>query len=528
MSSLHSYSKLHERLSRLASLSQQDLFDGNQIGLEKESLRVNSHGRLAQTPHPASLGSALTHPYITTDYSEALVEFITPPLSSIPDALEFLQNTQKFVYQNLQDEILWATSMPCLVAGESSIPLARYGSSNAGIMKTVYRRGLGYRYGRVMQVIAGVHFNFSLAEKFWPVYQQLEENKNPLQDFINSSYFCMIRNSQRFGWLVPYLFGASPAVCKSFLGGAATSLADFDESTYYEPYATSLRMGDIGYQNNKENETGIKACYDDIDCYINSLTCAIETPYPGYEEIGVKKDGKYLQLNANILQIENEYYSTIRPKQILQGHEKPTRALAGRGVKYVELRSLDVNAYDPAGVNGSQIYFLEAFLIFCLLHDSPVFENTERSDIDHNEMLTAHRGRMPGLELMRNGRTYELKQWAMEIMQEMTAICELLDGSNQAKPYTASLKQQTEKVFDATATPSARMIDDMRQDRESFHRFAERMSRQHYHHYKHLTLSAEQEQFYLLEAEQSIARKKAIEAADKISFSEFLEDYFSR
>lgn len=519
---------LQQRLSKLSAVSKQNLFEANQIGLEKESLRVNISGGISQTPHPEVLGSPLTHPYITTDYSEALVEFITPPFSKTADALNFLQNTQKFVYQNLEDEILWATSMPCVVAGESSIPLARYGSSNAATMKTVYRRGLGYRYGRVMQVIAGVHFNFSLAENFWPVYQELEQNRDSPQDFVNHSYFAMIRNSQRFGWLVPYLFGASPAVCKSFLGDVPTTLAEFDESTYYEPYATSLRMGDIGYQNNRENETGIKACYDDIDCYIDSLTCAIETPYSGYEDIGIEKDGKYLQLNANILQIENEYYSTIRPKQVLQGNEKPTRALASRGVRYVELRSLDVNAYEPLGVNDSQIYFLEAFLLFCLLHESPVIERAERTEIDHNEMLTAHRGRMPGLELMRNGHTYPLKQWAMEIMQEMAGVCELLDGNDVSRPYTASLKRQTEKVMDAAETPSARMLDDMRQDRDSFHRFAERMSKQHYHYYKHLTLDPEREQFYLNEAQQSIARQKAIEAADNISFGDYLQEYFSQ
>lgn len=528
MSSTHSYKKLQERLSKLSSASPDTLFEANQIGLEKESLRVNSSGGLAQTPHPRSLGSALTNPYITTDYSEALVEIITPPFRNLTQAMQFLQNTQNFVYQNLTDEILWATSMPCVVAGESSIPLARYGSSNAGTMKTVYRRGLGYRYGRVMQVIAGVHFNFSLSDKFWPVYQDIEQHRGSLQDFINQSYFSMIRNSQRLGWLVPYLFGASPAVCKSFLGGTSTTLAEFDESTYYEPYATSLRMGDIGYQNNKENETGIKACYDDIDCYIHSLTHAIETPFPGYEQIGIEKDGKYLQLNANILQIENEYYSTIRPKQLLQGNEKPTRALAGRGVRYVELRSLDVNAYEPLGVNDSQVYFLEAFLLFCLLHESALIDMTERVEIDHNEMLTAHRGRMPGLELMRCGHTSRLKHWALEIMQEMQGICELLDSKDASRPYSASLKRQTEKVIDADKTPSARMLDDMRQDRESFHRFAERMSRKHFHYYKQLTLDPQQEQFYKQQAQQSIARQEAIEAADKISFKEFLQEYFAQ
>ncbi|MCG8426389.1 MAG: glutamate--cysteine ligase, partial [Chromatiales bacterium] len=215
-------------------------------GVEKECLRVSPDGSIAPSPHPQSLGSALTHPYITTDYSEALIEFITPPFVDSADALSFLCDTQKFVYQNLGPETLWATSMPCVLEGGANIPLAQYGSSNAGTMKTVYRRGLGHRYGRVMQVIAGVHFNFSFNTALWPIYQELLGDQQPSRAFIDASYMGLTRNLQRYGWLIPYLFGASPAVCKSFLAGKPTRLESFDESTYYEPYATSLRMGDIG------------------------------------------------------------------------------------------------------------------------------------------------------------------------------------------------------------------------------------------------------------------------------------------
>ncbi len=534
---MQKYHILRKRVAALSGQSDSRLLKENLIGIEKESLRVNTSGGIAQTPHPKALGAALTHPYITTDYSEALSEFITPPFAKINDVLSFLQNTQKFVYKNLHNEILWATSMPCVVAGESSIPLAQFGKSNAGTMKTVYRRGLGHRYGRVMQVIAGVHFNLSIAESFWPLLLEIERqetegqsagNQYALQDFINTRYFDLIRNSQRLGWLVPYLFGASPAVCKSFVQDGATTLEEFDKSTYYEPYATSLRMGDIGYQNNKENETGIKACYKTIDTYIDSLSHAINTLYQGYEKFGFLLDGKYQQLNSNILQIENEYYSTIRPKQILIGNEKPTIALRKRGVKYVELRSLDVNAYDPLGVNESQLYFLEAFLLFCLLHESPVIEMSERKEIDSNEMLTAHRGRMPGLKLSRNGHNHVLQEWAMEIMQEMTAVCDLLNGDDPEKPYTASLNKQTERVIHPDMTPSARMLDDMRQDHESFYHFAERMSKKHFHYYKNLHLSAEQERFYQLEAAQSIQKQYAIEASDHIDFEEYLRNYFEQ
>ncbi|MEW8211129.1 MAG: glutamate--cysteine ligase, partial [Candidatus Thiodiazotropha taylori] len=347
-------------MKRLHQAGQLELLRGGLIGLEKEALRVSPQGCISSLPHPEVLGSPLTNRYITTDYSEALTEIITPPSTDRHEPLKFLFEAHRFVYQHLGDEILWSTSMPCVVEDDERIPIAEYGNSNAGMMKTVYRRGLGHRYGRVMQVIAGVHFNYSLPQDFWWVYQQLEGDKSDTQGFISDAYFGMLRNLQRLGWLVPYLFGASPAVCKSFLGGRPTSLESFDEYTYFSPYATSLRMGDIGYQNSKEQGTGIKACYDCLDAYVETLSRAIETPCPIYQAMGVKIDGRYEQLNANILQIENEYYSTVRPKQIPEMMEKPIHALQRRGVRYVELRSLDVNAFHPLGIADEQVYFIEA------------------------------------------------------------------------------------------------------------------------------------------------------------------------
>lgn len=373
------YQLAEQYLKALSDIKDKSIFTQSLIGLEKETLRVSHEGGLAQTSHPVSLGSALTHPYITTDYSEALLEIVTPPANDIPSVLKFLSDTQSYIYSQLDDEILWATSMPCVVAGETSIPLAQYGTSNSGLMKTVYRRGLGHRYGRVMQVIAGVHFNFSFAESFWPVFFNIAKQNNggSTQDLISENYFSLLRNLQRFGWLIPYLFGASPAVCKSFLEDKETTLSNFNKTTYYGPFATSLRMGDIGYQNNKESEVGMVANYNSLNTYINSLQHAIETPCPEYQKIGFEVDGQYQQLNANILQIENEYYSTVRPKQITNKNEMPIEALRKRGVRYAELRSLDVNASHPLGINEEQLYFLETFMLFCLCHDSPVIDTEE-------------------------------------------------------------------------------------------------------------------------------------------------------
>lgn len=522
------YRIAEQRLARLINTGQMEVLAGGRIGLEKECLRVSPTGGIAVTPHPSTLGSALTNPYITTDYSEALLEFITPPFAESRDALEFLRDIQQFVTGHLNDEIIWATSMPCVLAGEENIPIASYGTSNAGTMKTVYRRGLGYRYGRVMQVIAGVHFNYSLPEAFWPVFQDQERDTRPLQVFINDAYFGMIRNLQRFGWLVPYLFGVSPAICKSFFGGRSTDMPMFNDNTYYQPYATSLRMSDIGYQNRKEDETGVKVCYDDLDSYVTSLTRAISTPSPVYEKIGVVVDGQYRQLNANLLQIENEYYSTIRPKQVLNDNEKPSLALRKRGVRYVELRSLDVNAFEPLGLSESQLYFLEAFLVFCLFHESPVVGSDERLAIDRNQLAAATRGRDPSLRLECNGASRSLSGWAAELCSAMEGICECLDRGRGARPYSAALAEQLERVRHPDLTPSARMLSEMRDRGEGFYEFANRVSREHQRWFERLPLSDERRRLFAEEARASLARQAAMEAADDVPFDEYLRRYFAQ
>ena len=520
------YQLLQQRLSLLNSPSIEEALAKSKIGLEKESLRVMPEGGIAQTPHPAAWGSPLTHPLITTDFSEALTELVTPPCDSVAEVIQSLDDIQNFIYRNLENEILWATSMPCVVAGETSIPLAQYGSSNAAQMKTAYRRGLGLRYGRAMQVIAGVHFNYSFSEEFWQLYQQLLNNDEPLQDFISEQYMGLVRNLLRYGWLVPYLFGASPAVCKSFLNGKRTILQDFDENTYYEPYATSLRLGDIGYQNNKEDLAGIKACYDSLEAYAESLRCAINTPYSGYEEIGVKVNGEYLQLNANILQIENEYYSTVRPKQILQGNEKPSTALKKRGVAYVELRSVDVNAFDPHGINSEQLHFFEVLMLFCLLEESPILSQIEIDTIDENLVLVAHNGREPGLDLRRGDEKISLQDWASELCNKMKPVASLLDRANYCENYFSSVKSQIASVFDPDLTPSARMLAEMRENNEGFFHHAQRMSKHHCHYYKTHALSESKIQFFEDAAKESIEKQHQIESGDSVSFDEFLQNYF--
>lgn len=520
------YRHAEQRLRRLINSGAQATLRGGTIGLEKESLRVAADGSIALTPHPPIFGSPLTHPWITTDFSEALLELITPPEEDVRATLDFLADLHSFVYAHLGDEYLWATSMPCILRGETQIPIARYGASNAGRMKHIYRVGLGYRYGRAMQVIAGVHFNYSFGPAFWTRMQALEESREPLRDFMDRMYFGMIRNLQRYGWLIPYLFGASPAVCKSFFGDQPTDMEVFDQSTYYYPYATSVRMGDIGYQNNAEYQAGFKACYDSLPAYLNSLHYGMRNPCPRYADIGVVKNGEYRQLNANFLQIENEYYSTVRPKQTPVDNEPPSRALRQRGVRYVELRSLDVNAFEPLGINEEQLRFLEAFMAFCLFQESPPIGSTEVLAIDKNEIAAAHQGRDPLLQLTRPDGAILLRDWASEICEVMEGFCAVLDEGLVGRPYSASLQNQRAAIADPDRTPSARMLREMRERGESFHDFARRLSRQHGRYHAARPLPPERVAQFLAESERSLERQQRIEAASILSFEDYLNRYY--
>lgn len=526
------YQQLTARLRKIEEDKAQYIFKDSLTGLEKESLRVNAEGRISQEPHPAILGSALKNPWITTDYAESLLELITPPCNRAYKSLDFLLDIETFVYQQLDNELLWTTSMPCVIQGESDIQIAQYGSSNAGKMKSVYRQGLAERYGKMMQVIAGVHFNYSVSTKFWPVYQEIEKSGKDLdkQSFINQHYMGMTRNIQRYGWLIPYLFGTSPAICKSFLSGIPKpeTMQLYNNNTCYEPWGTSLRMGDIGYTNRKEDKRGIKANYNTLEKYIASLRCAINTPHPDYEKIGLKDGDEYLQLNANILQIENEYYSSVRPKQVLKGFEKPTDALEDRGIQYVELRSVDINAFNPAGLTHRQLYFLEIFMLFCLLQESNEIDAQEAKAIDSNQSIVAHQGRKPGLTLDRLGEDITLKDWANEILEQMGSIAEILNTAHTETCYTRALKYQLELVQNPELTPSAMVLDDiMKSDGDgSYYDFASRKSKEHRDYFLGRALDAETQKKFELAAVESIQQQEQLEKSNSLDFDTFLQKYF--
>ena len=519
------YQRLDKRVARLIADSGPSLVGGLK-GLEKEALRVTADGRVSQASHPAGLGAALTHPWITTDYSEALLEFVTPPRADIFECLEFLTDIHRYTYDYLPEgELLWATSMPCIVEGDRSIPIARFGNSNPGLMKHIYRQGLGHRYGRAMQAISGIHFNYSLPESFWAAFVEQEGRRGEIRTVRDESYFALLRNYWRFGWILLYLFGASPAVCKSFLRGRDRGLPEFEPSTRYGPDATSLRMSDLGYRNT--NQASVRLSPNSLDDYLAGLEAAMTTPFPAYERIGVQVDGEWRQLSTNILQIENEYYGYIRPKQVARSGERPSRALRREGVRYVEVRALDVNPFEPCGLGGTDIRFLETFLIFCLLHDSEFLSDSDAAELEVNHTRVAAAGRRPGLELTIDGRTATLAVWGAELLDAMEPVAELLDGG-MAGAYGKALEEQRSKVRDPECTPSARVLRAMADGELSFFEFAMAKSRLQRDYFTGLgplpgPVRASLDQA----AAESLAAQARIEGASDQTFTRFLEDYFA-
>ncbi len=515
----------HDFDKRLSSLvaSNTSPLSGSLRGIEKESLRIDSDGRMSMLPHPVSLGSPLTNHFITTDFSEALLEFVTPVFGTTWEAMRSICDIHQFVQHAIDDEMLWPASMPCLLPTEAEIPLARYGTSNVGRMKTTYRRGLGYRYGRHMQTISGVHYNFSLPEAFWPEYQTVLGASGNERDFRSTQYLGLVRNFRRFGWIILYLFGASPALCRSFALDGSLDMPMLNETTYFEPYGTSLRMSDLGYNN--KNQSRIAISLNDLDGYIRDLTAAIHTKEPEYEKIGVLVDGEYRQLNANQLQIENEYYSSVRPKRVARSGERPTAALRRGGIEYVEVRSLDCNLYDPAGISQNTMRFIEPFLVYCLLEDSPMFDQDLLAECVANQAKVARAGRDPELQLSDRGQPRLLSEWAMSIVDKVGQVAAAMD--TESTDYSDAVSEMRKRVEDSSLTPSARILEDLREEGMSFFELALDAARRHKKYFRLLTpLSEDVETSMQQEVFDSLARQSDIEAADTLSFDEYLESWF--
>jgi glutamate--cysteine ligase len=513
-----------DEVRQFFSRDQAQVLRGITRGYERECLRMDASGHLAQTPHPLALGSKLTHPWITTDYAEALLEFITPPSQDPAFPLDFLRDIHRFTARQLRDETLWAGSMPCVLGDDSAIAIANYGSTNSARMKEVYREGLGLRYGRHMQTIAGAHYNWSLPEAFWVILKDCCAVPGSLQDFISARYFGLIRNFLRTSWLIPYLFGASPAICQSFLQGRRSDLQELVPGTLFRPYATSLRMSDLGYKNRAQDRLHVS--FNSLAEYTRALETAIRTPDPFYEKLGVHEGGQWKQLNANLLQIENEFYADIRPKRVGKAGERPALALTKYGVEYVEVRLFDLNPFVDIGIVPEQSLFADILLLMCLFRQSPPITDREQGENDENKSRIVNCGRQPDLHLLVHNREQPLRPIAHTLFDDMEPFAQMLDKAYGGSSYSTTLAGLRTRIDQPESTPSAQVLA-AATEHKGFFRFALQQSRQHHDSLLAQPLDAALLARFEASAKASLAEQQRLEALPQDRFEDYVANYYA-
>ena len=523
MNSVNSY---EHNLAFLATPSGQGILTQLRRGIEKEGLRVDPQGNLAMTPHPRVLGSALTNPWLTTDFSEALLEFITPAQTTINGLLANLTDTHALFYKRVPGENIWASSMPCILPEDDQIPVARYGSSNIARMKTIYRIGLGHRYGRAMQTIAGIHYNFSMPQEYWLATFQGpgQTSGQKLQDYISQRYMDLIRNFRRNYWILIYLFGAAPCFDKSFVRGRKHNMDALGKDDLYLPNATSLRMGDLGYQSTAQKTLFV--CYNELETYIHTLGEAIHKPYKEYEKIGIKHDGEYMQLNTSLLQIENEFYSPIRPKRVITKGETPLHALTDRGIEYVEVRCIDVNPLLSLGIDDETIRFLDSFLIYCLVKDSALCNEQEFQRVSENQSRVVNQGRDPEMMIFCGEKELLMRDCARGLLNDMKPLANQLDMANHTTSYNDSLAKQLAKVEDVSLTPSAKILKILAGREQSYTAFALEQTIRFAEEFRTHRITDDVERKLLADVELSLTKQMEMESDNNISFEEFLAAYY--
>ena len=508
-----------ETLNLLKDFNLDDFSKYTYRGIEKESLRV-SGSTISETDHPKSLGSTLTNQFITTDFSEALLELITNKQSSVDASLGQLEDVLNYVYLNC-DETIWPSSVPCSIENEDKIRIAEYGSTNSGRLKNLYRKGLSERYGSMMQCVSGIHYNFSLADKF---FSRQTAEKNSLKEFKNESYLSLVRNFRRNAWLLLYLFGASPIVPKTFIAGRKNFLEDLNNEDCYLENATCLRMSELGYMSNAQDNLYI--AYNNLEEYVENLLFALRKKHPKYEEIGTKRNGEFIQINDSIIQIENEYYSSIRPKRIVGSGERPINILRDKGIEYVEVRCMDNDPFDPLSLSAETSYFLEAYLMTCLVDENYIATKEEIIEIQTNWQNVVKDGRNPDLKILVKGIETPIKEAAKSILEKISTFVASI--SNQATELKTNLNDtlnlQEKKIENPDLTPSGKILKTIKENNISWTEFNLEISKEHKKYFSQL----DKDLTYLEnEAEASLTKFNQLEKEKEIPFADFLKNYLN-
>ena len=321
--------------------------------------------------------------------------------------------------------MLWPFSMPPKIRDESEINLGYYHQSNIGLLKHVYRRGLKVRYGPAMQCVSGMHYNFSIKPESLAIL-----NKSNTREVTDNTYLGIIRNFKRLFWFVLLEFGETNVVDKSFVRNRPHNLEELNSQDMYLKHATSLRMSEIGYQSKAQKNLNIK--YNSLSNFLKKIKGAITDPFAEFEHKGLMDLNKELhQISNGIIQIENEYYDSIRPKRSAYKDVRPYELLKKYGIEYLEIRGIDISPHDITGISVQQIKFIDLLLIYCLVMQSPKISNDEKKSIDSNDYKVIYGGRNPDTKIKIKGRYIDIESARKNIYEDLKLIAMFYENTGE-------------------------------------------------------------------------------------------------
>jgi len=463
-----------------------------QFGIEKENVRVDKSGHMATTPHPGILGDKFKHPYITTDFSESQVEMITPPLDSIDKVHGFLETLHDVVTQNIGDELLWPQSLPPLLPDEEDIPIAQFGDKGVG--KERYREVLAKRYGRERQMLTGIHYNFSLSDRLERKLVKICCSDGDVESFREDLYFKMLRNFMRYRWFLVWLFGSSPVSDPSF---KMKSLKTGEKKQVVCGHAVSIRTSSGGYRNEEEYFVD----FNSLDAFGKSISTLVD-------------EGRLVG--------QEELYLPIRLK--FDENER---------ISHVEVRLLDLDPYEKAGISKDRLNMVHLFLLHCLFKDEPDSYDKKQQEIAaNNQDLVACYGLKPDLKLSSfDGDEVLAQDFGKEIYSEIQNFLNTAHLADQ-KPYISAMRH-CEGLMDGTVLRTSLKIreDIMKEGFIDFHmkqarkyQFESELSSFRFHGFENLELSTQLllkaalrrgVEFEILDQNENFVRLKQ---ADKVEY----------
>ncbi|MDO4680229.1 MAG: bifunctional glutamate--cysteine ligase GshA/glutathione synthetase GshB [Aerococcus sp.] len=386
----------------LVSSTYRTQFQQTSLGIEREDHRITETGSLALTPHPKTVDGSKTNPYIKRDFAESQLELVTPVCNNIEELMQWLEAIHTVTLRSLPTaERMWPDSMPPQIASDDSIQVAQFEDNPEAIS---YRKHLVTTYGKRLQMISGIHFNWGLDPALiQALYGELQPGMSEV-DFQSELYLEIARKFLRWQWLIIYLFGATPIADASFYPEGAD---------HFTHPVRSIRNSRFGYHNAPD----VVISYQSLNDYVDTL-----------EE----------NVNAGRLAAEKELYSTVR----LRGAEH-ARTLLECGIQYLEFRLFDIQSDQFTGISARDVLFLKYFALYLLYRDETVDDALIQTGIQRAVQVAEEDCRM----------NTAFQTEGFSFLDEMSDFLTQLEVSDEIMDVLSEMK---ERLLDPTQTPAAK------------------------------------------------------------------------